>query len=698
MSDESAKEGEENMSNPESRFNIGTPPENIGAFDISSQAKVPDIRMQFDPSMTPGMDQQPLSQLEQQDAHERELRRIAEVMYKSDYRSTMTIIGADLITEIQGSVEAGDFERLQKNILKALPLAEGLEFGIFAESYGIPIDTEGLTDEQKQRRENNAYAKLRNMFLTVEDSVDRGNVGYLRDAMLDATSRPIRELEEWDQDGGITWEQNRRTALIDSYNRENLNRIINKEKPLSKDEIETKVNEAVTFLKEFHKERFENIRKNKARLLELDLHVKSRFTFDSAFRMRQYVAHDRDLQSNMKQSVGLGAAEPDGTHWQGFFQVEQEWGEGVDRTLRELVRMGEEGFYQQNLDGKQFKTWVDRGLDASKINGKRRMDVFWAAWRQFCFMELAGKFGMKIEDGKMNFSANPPYVGDLATWLSNPEEHRATEFKWNWATFKQARDNPSWNGMYVGERPDDQYRAISHSGHSRGIGHLTKTPPPTDKDPFQIARFGKWAVGNYMEFATLQQGPNKGRNLYELWHGYYDNQGSWVEGISMADIRFPWIDTDFAGAKTTSDEAPSGSVGYWFLQRGRSLLVLKENLGVPDLKEFSSISYISKLRNWSKLSMVYRGKFMENPAYVKIYTDILFFKGFSSDVIEKIEKGLPISELELTATDYREMIGSFGVGQKYEGVNLTNYLINAYNARLIDHGEFLRLKQIKPRS
>src|SRR3989344_503903 len=261
MSDESAKEGEENMSNPESRFNIGTPPENIGAFDISSQAKVPDIRMQFDPSMTPGMDQQPLSQLEQQDAHERELRRIAEVMYKSDYRSTMTIIGADLITEIQGSVEAGDFERLQKNILKALPLAEGLEFGIFAESYGIPIDTEGLTDEQKQRRENNAYAKLRNMFLTVEDSVDRGNVGYLRDAMLAATSRPIRELEEWDQDGGITWEQRRREELVDSYGKENLSRMLTRkkdrkeeEKPLTQEEIAIRVNEEMALLKQFNKE------------------------------------------------------------------------------------------------------------------------------------------------------------------------------------------------------------------------------------------------------------------------------------------------------------------------------------------------------------------------------------------------------------------------------------------------------------
>ena len=218
------------MSSAERIRNIGTPPEYMGAFNITSQpgryAELgSEIKAQLDPNLTSGMDQQPLTSVDQQAmAQQEQLRRFAEIMQRSDYRSSMTIIGSDLILEIQKSVELGNFNRLEEAILEALPLAEGLEFGIFAESYGIPIDTEGLTEEQKERRENNAYSKLRNMFFTVEDSVDRGNVGYLRDAMLDATSRPIRELEEWDKDGGVTWEQRRREELVHSYYKEKLSR------------------------------------------------------------------------------------------------------------------------------------------------------------------------------------------------------------------------------------------------------------------------------------------------------------------------------------------------------------------------------------------------------------------------------------------------------------------------------------------
>src|SRR3989338_8565467 len=107
MSDESAKEGGQNMSSAERIRNIGTPPEYMGAFNITSQpgryAELgSEIKAQLDPNLTSGMDQQPLTSVDQQAmAQQEQLRRFAEIMQRSDYRSSMTIIGSDLISEIQ---------------------------------------------------------------------------------------------------------------------------------------------------------------------------------------------------------------------------------------------------------------------------------------------------------------------------------------------------------------------------------------------------------------------------------------------------------------------------------------------------------------------------------------------------------------------------------------------------------------------
>ena len=612
---------------------------------------------------------------------EEKIRKLAEIMYSRDYRSGLPIIGSELISEIQESVEAGDFDELEEKILEALPLTEGLEFGIYAESYGIPINLEGLTSDEVQRRENNVLSKLRNMFLTVEDSVDRGNVGYLRDAMLDALSKPIRELERWDFDNGASWEKNKRKALLSQYQRENLQKLLDQQETLSDEEVNKKIDQNISLLRKYYEERIEKIRKKKDRLLELDSHVKSRFIFDQAFRMRQYVAHDRDLQANMKQSIGLGNTEPDGPHWQAFFQVEIKWGKAVDTALRELVKMGYEGFYQSNPDSKTFKKFILRGLEASQIDGKSRMDVIWAAWRQFCLMELSGKFAMNVdEEGEMGFNANPPYVGDLSSWLSHPEEHKAVEYGWNHETYLRARDDSKWNGLPIKSRTSS-YKAISHSGHPIIIGHLTEKSTPTDEDSCPIAVFGKWKVGNYLEFAKIQQGPNKGKTLWDIW---------WEGYISFADIRFPWVDTDYAGEKITSDEAPSGSFGYWLLQRGRALGVLKETLGIPDLNTMDSITYCERLRNWQKLGMVKPGSFGKNPIFVKLIGDISFYNRPPLRFDNKL-----INELYYNANAYREKIGDFEAGQNYLGTSVKNIASNALVTGLIDINEFNFLRKFR---
>lgn len=666
-----------------------------------------------------GMEDRTQRDIEQDRA--REQLGIAEILRQRDYRSDITVIGSDLIKEIQEAAEKGDYDRLREAIYEALPLTEGLEFGIFAESYGLPEeapDLSRLSPEERveaQIKENNVYAKMRNLFLTTEDSVDRGNTGYLRDAMLDTLSRPLRELEQWEVDDGVSWERRQRQVITDAIDRENFSRLLGGEEPHGPEEIERRVEQSIKLLREKQKEKMDGIREHREDLLILDHHVKARFVFDDSFRQRQYVAWNRDLQANMKESVGLGAAEPDGTHWQGFYQTDREWGEAVDKVERELVKMGMEGvtvtstdgtakqtkgIFTGNPDSKQFKAIVNRMLEVSRIEGKRRMDVVWAAWRQFTFKELAGKLDMdrnpikgEPENGHtMSFNANPPYVGDLATWLNHPEEHRAAEFGWNEETLNANRTG-DWNGRLVGQRAK-AYKSVSHSGHPMSIGHLTEMDEQTDDDGFPVARFGRWKVGNFMEFATMRDEPEiderfRGKNLWQIW---------WNGNLSQAHPDFPWVDTDFAAVKPTADEAPSGLVGYWFLQRGRAYTILKDNLGVPDMRGVSSIANVSGWRNWDKLKMVKPGKRMGNPAYVKILADIMFFKGHSGDSLKRMEKGESVSELELSGATYQEHLTSAAVGTNYPGINLKDYVTNAYNVGLIDHEEYALLSKISPRS
>lgn len=717
---EMSKEGQQ-----VSQFNIRTPLEHVARFQQGPvfQSELPDIRMQADFNPTPGEGNKPADQTDSQRGED-ENRRIAEMLMGRDYRGGMTIIGSDLIKEIQSNVDSGNYERLERSIMKALPLTEGLEFGIYAESYGVPetsVDTTGMSESEvkaSQVRENNVYSKLRNQFMTVEDSIDRGNIGYLRDAMLDSLSRPIRELEEWDKDGGATWGDELREKITNDLNQQNFAYMINgdNDKVLSEDEMKRRIDNAVTLQRRIQEKKVEKIREKREDLLALDLHVKSRFAFDLAFRHRQYVAHDRDLQSNMKQSVGLGTAEPDGTHFQGFYQVDTNWGEAVDKVERELVRLGKDGFFSKgNLSTKDFKIWMDRLLNESQVEGnyKKRMDVVWAAWKMFSFKEMPGKFALDTGDlvnkknkdsgHKINFAANPPYVGDLSTWLSNPEEHRASEFGWNIETLNENK-KPNWNGQVKGERTK-AYKAVSHSGHPLGIGYLTTTDVPTDIDPNPIAKFGKNKVGNFMEFVTMKDGVEpqfEGRNLWEVWQGYEvegkNGQKSIVEGMSQADPEFPWADTDFSSQRgEASNEIPTGPVGYWFLQRGRAYSILKENLGVPELRGMTSIAYVSKLRNWDKLGMIKPGMFTENPAFVKIYSDLMFYKGMSPTNMENYRTGKNVSELEFSATDTNEWVIRAEGGQDWKGQNLTAYLLNARQAGLVDYAEYVRLSQIRPR-
>ena len=174
----------------------------------------------------------------------------------------------------------------------------------------------------------------------------------------------------------------------------------------------------------------------------------------------------------------------------------------------------------------------------------------------------------------------------------------------------------------------------------------------------------------------------------------------WEEGVSQADMEFPWIDTDLYAKTGTSDESPSGVVGYWFLQRGRAFWALSQFQGMPD-GDMETLAYVTTFRNSDKLGMIKPGKFMENPMFVKIRSDILFHKGISAYAHSDMHEGRPLSELEYSVISTKEQMANLEAGrvmQGIQGMNLRNYIFNALAAGLIDHNEYKTLNNITPKT
>ena len=361
-----------------------------------------------------------------------------------------------------------------------------------------------------------------------------------------------------------------------------------------------------------------------------------------------------------------------------FYQVYKDWGEAVDRVESAIVDSGEAGFFKKNPTTDKLKDWLKDLAKASEIDGVQRMDVIWAAWRMVCFKELPGKFAADISDrGGFSFDANPPFVGDMSRWLHWMDESRATEFGLSKDQYEALKD-----GDYkkVNSLPRvGGYKAISHSGHPVGIGKIVSG------GKFGMGR-RKTTLGNYMEFAVLpDDSPNHaGRSLYEVWRGY---EGG--EGISMADPSFPWISTELSaraqGTKTVPDEAPQGSVGYWFLQRSRGIGIYNDIKGIPELRAMDASGYVATQRSWGKLGLITptpegveidNDEGPRNPYFWKMIADLMFYD--NKDIGPN---------LQVAHSSDKERFDPAAAGHPTRGTNPDDYVRNCVRMGLVSEKE-----------
>jgi hypothetical protein len=390
-------DGEENMSNaendPYNQFRFGAQIDTPGALiqdpgepvgtslnaqieQPTSQDKIPDIKMQDEPPLGDRrVDPEPNRYLP-----------LAFQMREQDYRNPYQIFGKELIVEINRAGEKGDIKSMIFHSLRAVAVIEGLDHGIYAETQEINNETfmshqekvakwkaeevqeEGESDTEyknriiktrKERRLNEsrqkgALAAWEGKLLKINDSTARENIAYLRDAIKNNLTEPVRWYEIWDKDGGkVRWREYTKAELEDALRVEEWNRLIGTKgngEELTKDKVEKyekQVEEVVAKNKnrielklnkeqERMEKRIEMIKKNKNELVPLSDHIESRIDVDTYFRHRMMTAYDRNIQGDLRRSVGLGIVELDGIDMYSFYQYDRAWGEAVDRVQRRI--------------------------------------------------------------------------------------------------------------------------------------------------------------------------------------------------------------------------------------------------------------------------------------------------------------------------------------------------------------------------
>lgn len=489
------------------------------------------------------------------------------------------IEGEDLISLI-GEAEVGkggDISEFKWAFREAMAFREGLVFG--SEEYDLD--------------NNNTVIYLNNLFTTVETSTTRPRSDYIDAAIRESVGRKIREVRIYDKNPRL-WERRTRQKIERELELEALRiarygpLVAGEEGEQGTEGVEPKAKPASTkesrINEELDKEkrRIENIRLAKDELLKLAEHADARRLVDEAFVQRMGTCENDEAAANLlsRDRSYKPPVTPDKGHWEAFFRGDQEWGNAVNEVFWEIVKFGrpdEEArkvgrdpippevrkevgpaIYAKGFkDVRQFRTW----LKHLYVKSGNRMDVVWNAWKLALTWEVVNEFGVYTvldEKGEKKYElADPPLGNALFTWTAHLEVKRRYEF-----------------GIGPDGRRTQVAKYISHTGLPMSLGKF----PALCRD--------------YLHEAKLDFEGEKKTNLFKV---------AWNKGISFADTRFPWAQTEAtAGAP---GELGSGSFGLWLLNRFRAFNVVADIRMVPDNP--NSIAnpdfFAKRIRNWEKV-------------------------------------------------------------------------------------------------
>jgi len=322
-------------------------------------------------------------------------------------------------------------------------------------------------------------------------------------------------------------------------------------------------------------------------LMKLNNHWEGRKTIDAAFIQRMLACEDAETVAALLARAPdyRPSVKPDKGHWQGALQ--DEFGEKVDRVLREIVRMGmspedlakvrltpikdvPEAVYATGFtDTKTFKKWLSHLLET--VGG--RLDIVWFAWRLALLWEIPAQIGAKEDkQGKIKL-ADPPIGNDLHTWITHLEKKRASE----------------WGVDARGKRMRES-KYLSHVGYPLSLGKIG----PLCESFLREAK---------VEFPT---GSGEQVSLWQLWW----EKNMKVGGNFEKDRNIlPWALTELQPRGLDTEELPLGSFGFWLLTRSRAFKVSEDIRSRPSLNELSNPDFFaSRLRNWEKVLGTYEDK------------------------------------------------------------------------------------------
>jgi len=496
-----------------------------------------------------------------------------------------TVEGGELIINFKEAIDSGDFTDIRHTTEEGLAFTEGLYFGMDAENYD-------LNDKRTQ-------VDLMNMFISTDASMDRPSATNVLLALRDGLTRTVRVAKQYERnpEGWRQKEIRRRKSYWEGVSRNSL---------LSRGEIIPAETIAGLVAQEVAGEeaKLEAWGRRSNELHALKDHLDARLMMERAFQDRQKTCEDDEGAAGLLKN----GASPEKGHWIAYYQGNKEnptenrskWGHAVDSVERTIIDIalgkvrvpGMNAVDSRNIYANGFKTtgqfisWLKVLLDKSEIDGRKRMDVVWNAWKMSMIKEEVTRVAWYVKSkGEYEFGT-PPLVSSLAQKLAHNEKVRAKEYGLKGSDASGNVIDLDENGVNRNpQRLPDSIPAISHAGH-----------------PLSFGRFGR-LCDSFMRQTKIKMpvsGGEQETTLFEIWYN---------KNMSQADNNFPWANTEIRSANEPAGEPSAGSFGGWLLRRSRGHTIRSKyitQLG-PE-KGFSESWFTSgDMRSMVKLGLIRPG-------------------------------------------------------------------------------------------
>lgn len=542
-------------------------------------------------------------------------------------RSLYTVEGDNFIIEFQEALDSGDVERIRESVEKSCTFMEGLYFGMYGEDYDLndPL----------------VVGELLSTFTTAEGSTDRPSYGYLFYAIRHGLTQAVNEANKFRKvkDRGEEAVSRWRKRLLEGrkvfWQSMSESRKLQGKGELTPEEIEQNADLDV----QRYEKRLNDLIKIRNELIGLKNHVDARILiFDRAFRERQETVNSEEGWKNSKKVT------PDKGDWIAYYWGNRdesvwnekgisEWGDAVSRVEKVIEDIGRgkrqiAGFPSNHREGKfardvytngfestdEFVAWLKELLKESRIGGRERMDVVWAAWRMSLWKERITALAWKVDlrrdskTGEVSYKyvfGSPPFTSDAMQKAMHMEKMRANEM--------------GWRGVVVYDRGrvvimdwDEGKRIILDDLENYANGKLRvedigegdfKIEPlrytgfkaiSSAGPPLTIGRIGRLCE-DFMRHAKVRW---KGQevSLMRIWY---------EEGVSMGSRNFPWTGMEEKKPGQPTDEIAPGSADSWFLSIVRGLDVRKAVLTISLPQELTvEFFQSSTTRAWNKIGKI----------------------------------------------------------------------------------------------